>query len=114
MPTIQPKTIGSVKKFLALIAFIALLAGLIYIISFSHFFDIKSWEIVEDGIKITTDERLNQLMQKQKNKNLIFINEEQLTKEIKTIHPEVKKSSSKNCSPQKLELKLKNIQSLLT
>lgn len=107
MPTIKTKTASNkAKNVLMLIIGLAILTGLIYLVGFSHFFDIKSWEISEDGSKITNDEELNNLMKKQKYKNLIFLDENQLAGQVKTIHPEAKKVLVKKIFPQKIKIEI--------
>ncbi len=106
MPTIQPKTGSKAKKTLILMVVLAVTGGLIYLLGFSHIFDVKSWEIDEDGTKITNDENLNNLMKKEKNKNLVFLNEMQIIKDVKTIHPEVKKVVVKKIFPQKIKVEI--------
>ena len=106
MPTRQPKSSGKAKKILTLLILLALTAGLIWLIGFSHFFDVKSWEVVEDGTKITTDENVNKLMQSQKSKNLIFIDENALTTAVKKLHPEVKKIVIKKLFPTKIRVEI--------
>lgn len=106
MPTIQPKTISKAKNLLILLIVVAALAGLTYLIGFSHFFDIKSWEISEDGVKVTNDEDLNSLLKKQKYKNLVFFDEIQLANQVKTIHPEVKKVVVKKIFPTKIKVEI--------
>jgi cell division septal protein FtsQ len=107
MPTIQPKKVSKkARNTLAVIIGLALLIGLIYLVGFSRFFDVKSWEITEDGSKITNDEELNNLMKKQKYKNLVFLDENQLAGQVKAIHPEVKKVTVKKIFPQKIKVEM--------
>ena len=106
VPTIQPKTAKKAKSFLGIIVGLALVGGLIYLIGFSHIFDIKSWEITDDGNKITNDEELNNLLKKQKNQNLIFVDESKLASQVKNIHPELKKVTIKKIFPQKIKIEI--------
>lgn len=106
MPTIQPKTLSKAKGILTLIVALAVAGGLAYLVGFSGFFDIKSWEIIEDGNKITNDEPLNDLMKKQKYKNLVFLDDKQVTAQIKALHPEVKKVVVKKIFPQKIKVEI--------
>ncbi len=106
MPTIQPKTVSKAKNTLILMVVLAALGGLIYLVGFSHFFDIKSWEISEDGAKVTNDEDLNGLLKKQKYKNLFFFDENQLVSQVKAIHPEVKKVVVKKIFPTKIKVEI--------
>lgn len=107
MPTIQPKTVSKkARNVLAVIIGLALLIGLIYLVGFSRVFEVKSWEIVEDGEKITNDEELNNLMKKQKYKNLVFLDENQLGAQVKALHPEVKKVMIKKIFPQKIKVEM--------
>lgn len=106
IPTIQPKTLSKAKGILTLIVALAVAGGLAYLVGFSGFFDIKSWEITEDGNKITNDEPLNDLMKKQKYKNLVFLDDKQVTAQIKALHPEVKKVVVKKIFPQKIKVEI--------
>lgn len=106
MPTINPKTGSKAKHALFIMIALAVAGGIIYLIGFSHFFDVKSWEIAEDGTKITNDDAMNELLKKQKNKNLVFLNEIQLMHEVKTLHPEFKKIVVKKIFPQKISIEI--------
>lgn len=106
MPTIKPQNVSKAKNALITMAVLAIIGGLIYLIGFSRVFDVKSWEITEDGTKVTNDESLNTMMKKQKNLNLIFLNEAKLVNEIKSIHPEVKKITVKKIFPQKIKVEI--------
>ena len=106
MPTIKPKTISRAKNALILMIFLAVLAGLTYLIGFSHIFDVKSWEITEDGTKVTTDENLNELLKKQKYQNLVFLDETRLANDVKTMHPEFKKIVVKKIFPTKIKVEI--------
>jgi cell division septal protein FtsQ len=106
IPTIQPKILSKAKKILTFIVALAVASGLIYLVGFSGFFDIKSWEITEDGNKITNDEPLNDLMKKQKYKNLVFLDDKLITTQIKSLHPEVKKVIVKKIFPQKIKVEI--------
>lgn len=106
MPTIQPKTSARAKNILTLMVVLAVIGGLTYLIGFSHFFDVKSWDILEDGTKVTNDDDLNNLMKNQKNRNLIFLDENQLSNEVRAIHPEFKKIVVKKIFPQKISVEI--------
>ena len=106
MPTINPKTGSKVKHALLIMIALAVTGGLVYLIGFSHVFDVKSWEIVEGSTKITNDDGMNELLKKQKNKNLVFLNEIQLGNEVKTLHPEFKTVVVKKIFPQKIRIEI--------
>lgn len=106
MPTIKPQTGSKAKHALFIMITLALAGGITYLIGFSHFFDVKSWEIAEDGTKITNDDAMNELLKKQKNKNLVFLNEIQLVNGVKTLHPEFKKIVVKKIFPQKIRIEI--------
>ncbi len=106
MPTIQPKTAKKAKNTLIIMVVLAILGGIIYLIGFSHFFDIKSWEIDEDNAKVTNDDALNNVLKNEKNKNLIFLDETQLSNQIKTLHPEFQKIVVEKVFPQKIVVQI--------
>jgi len=106
VPSIQPKSFSKIKRFFIILGSLAAIGGLVYLIGFSHFFDVKSWEIYEDKTKITNDDAVNELLKKQKNKNLFFIDENQISKDIKAIHPEYEKIMVEKVFPQKIKVQI--------
>ncbi len=106
MPTIQPRTVSKAKKTLTLLVGLAVLIGIIYLVGFSNFFDVKTWDIVEDGTKVTTEDDLNALLKKEKNQNLIFVDQQQIVNDVRAIHPEFKKIIVNKIFPQKIRLQI--------
>lgn len=106
MPTKQPKTGSRGKKILTLFITAFLAGTVIYIVGFSHFFDVKSWEVIEDGTKITDDSPMNDLLKTQKNKNLMFVDEMALIKATKNLHPEAQKIIVKKLFPTKIRIEI--------
>lgn len=94
------------KKILWILLMVILLAGTTYVIFFSHFFDLKKWDVKEGGNFIEADENLHQMIEKEKNKNLLFINEELIIRQIATSYPDVKTVRVKKIFPQKIRIEI--------
>lgn len=103
-PTLQK---GGKGKKLFILALGLLVIGIFtYLIGFSHVFDLKSWEIDVDGSKISSEDPLNQIMARQKNKNLIFINEDQIINDVKSQLPDANQVTVKKIFPQKIKIEI--------
>ncbi len=79
-------------------------AGLGYLIFFSNVFNLRSWEIEEDGILVNMDNPISQIIAPLKGKSIIFINKKNIISQITALHPDIKKIEIKKIFPQKIKI----------
>lgn len=110
---IEPARIKSGKsnlgrKILWTLLILVIVGGGSYIVFFSHSFDLKKWDFKEGDNIVEPDEILNQMMEKEKNKNLLFINENAIISQILANYPQVKNVEVKKIFPQKIRIEIEN------
>ncbi len=97
---------GKGRRALAIFFTLALAGALVYLLFFSHFFDLKAVEIFEDGVKVNTGSPALPYLESFKTKNIFFISEKRLTDELKPLYPEMKQLKIKKILPQKLRIEI--------
>ena len=75
IPSAPLKTTKRGIKGLVIILVLLMIISMSYLIIFSHFFDLKTWEIIEEGTRLNQESPIYSILAKEKNKNLIFISE---------------------------------------
>lgn len=105
---ITPARLNSSSKSHKLILPAAFLAitGSVYLIFFSHFFDLKNIAIFENGSRITNENPVYGALESFKYKNILFIDEKELEKNLKAVYPEIKKIKIKKVPPGQLQLEI--------
>lgn len=99
---------STVRKILWVLLILVILGGGIYIIFFSHSFDLKKWDFKEGDNFMEPDETLSQILEKERNKNLLFINENIIISQILANYPQVKNVEVKKIFPQKIRIEIEN------
>ena len=94
------------RSFLWISLLIIITAGSIYALFFSHFFDLKNWDIQEDGNILAKENPLYQVLAELRNKNIILINENDIIKDMVALKPDIKKIDVKKIYPQKITVSL--------
>ena len=96
-----PSTKG--KKILALLLTIGILAFGIYAIYFSDYFLIEKYQVEEEKTIVEDNESINKIMEKLLGKNLVLLDETNIIKQIKTIHPEIHTQRLQKIFPKTLQ-----------
>lgn len=87
-----------------IILILLIIAGSVELVFFSNFFNLKSWETIEDGTRLENDDPINQILASERNKNILFIDDGNITTQIKTLHPDIQKIEVKKILPQKIRV----------
>lgn len=99
---------GSGHKIIYLFLFFIALCGITWVVFFSHWFDLKTWEAEDEGTLISMDDPVNKILALEKNKNLLFIDDTLITRRIIALHPEISKISVKKIFPKKIKVEFEN------
>ncbi len=94
-----------VKKILYSILAIAASSGLIYFLFFSQIFLIQQWEVVEKEVTFY-NHQLDHYLRPYENKNLIFVNTEEIKTKIESEHPNLSTIQIKKIYPDTLSMKI--------
>jgi len=104
---------GSIKKWLFAFFFLVIISTVIYVVFFSNFFTIRSYQLYEDETLITNNLELNKVLNdKLRNQSLIFLETDSTSKVISENFPEYEKISFDRQFPQKLKITLKKYPSV--
>lgn len=99
---------SKLKKIFLLIIAIGLIILSCYLLFFSNIFQIKKFEVIDDGTIITDNLELNKLLEENiLKKNLFFINEDNLREKIINNFPEIADLQFKKNLPSKITVELK-------
>lgn len=94
------------KRILIALSILLAMVGVIYAAFFSHWFDLKQWQIEEDNIVLEQDDPIQQLLEPYRNQNLLFLKEADIINKIKTDYPEVQKVTIQKILPKKVKVEL--------
>lgn len=97
---------GKGQKALIVCFAFAVVSGLIYLLFFSHFFDLRVVEIFEDGARAGNSSPVWSFLEALKTKNILFIQEKPLDDSLKSLYPEIKQLKIKKILPQKLRIEI--------
>ena len=89
-PTLKPPT-SRIKRILALFLAAGIISFIVYALYFSDYFLIRKYQVEEEGTIIDTNDVINQILEAKIGSNLVTLNENDLSKEIKTAQPEINK-----------------------
>lgn len=103
MSSMRPKPpSGKAKKILALILSIGIGIFAVYAIFFSDYFLINNFKVQEEGTMVDNNVPINEILKQYLGKNLVLLNENSLSQEIKSTHPEIENLRVKKILPKTL------------
>ena len=105
---ITPARLKSSNKSHKLIlpAIILAIAGSVYLVFFSHFFDLKSITVYENGVRITDENDIADALASFRYRNILFVDEKEVENKVKTAYPEIKKLKIKKVLQGQLRLEI--------
>jgi len=77
------------KKILAALLSLGIVSYCIYALFFSDYFLVKKYKVEEEGVIIEANDLINQILEKELNRNLVTVNEEEIRQEIRSVQPEI-------------------------
>ncbi len=98
---------SSIKRFFVIILTIFILGATIFYLFFSDYFLVKTFRIIEEGIKVETNETMNEIMRKFLGKNILLVSQEELEGAVRKNHPEINELQLKKVFPDALEISFK-------
>lgn len=112
LPTIAPpsklrNTTHPGKKLLALLLTIGISLFCLYAVFLSDYFLIEDFSVEEEGTIISDNTVIHDILRKQLGTNLILLNSEELSVQIKSSRPEINELSVQKIWPKKLKISFK-------
>jgi hypothetical protein len=96
------------KRILLWCSIILAICSSFYLIFFSGFFNLKKWDIEENGIILTTTDPAYQILTTQKGKNILFLDEKKIIEQFKKLYPNIKTVRFKKSLPGIMHVELEN------
>lgn len=104
IPPARLKAPKKSRKWLWIFLILVLTGAGIHFFNSTHYFDLQSWQIEEDGITVDSSDPVNEVLAAEKGKNILFLNEAQIISQIKKIHPDINKIKIIKILPKKIKL----------
>jgi cell division septal protein FtsQ len=92
IPTTSLKPRSSrAKRILAIFLSVGIISFIVYALYFSDYFLIRKYKVEEEGTIIETNDVINKILEEKIGGNLVLLNEDDLSKAIKSAQPEISK-----------------------